>query len=83
MTVRQLIRAFGFLAALSLSVFAVQAQSGWTFQGCWTQFSAAPCYDVFTDAAGAYWRCAKCGTTHNPSSKTCFRITPSTGLWCS
>ncbi|HEX9940946.1 MAG TPA: hypothetical protein VGG03_02930 [Thermoanaerobaculia bacterium] len=79
----RLIRAFAFLAALSLSVIAAQAQSGWTFQGCWAQFSGSTCYDVYTDSTGNYWRCAPCGTTKKPSSRTCIRITPSTGRWCS
>jgi hypothetical protein len=77
-------RALGFAAALCLSAFAVHAQSGWVFQGCWNPFPTGTCYDVYRDASGNYWRCKACGTTTNPSSKTCFRVSPnSTGYWCS
>jgi hypothetical protein len=77
-------RALGFAAALCLSAFAVSAQSGWVFQGCWNPFPSGTCYDVYRDASGNYWRCKACGTTTNPSSKTCFRVSPnSTGYWCS
>jgi hypothetical protein len=78
------LKILGLALAASLSVAAVEAQQGgWTFQGCWTQFSSGPCYDVYTDSSGNYWRCARCGTTNKPSTKNCIRITPSTGLWCS
>ena len=81
---RRLFRTLGLVAVLSLSTFAVQAQSGWVFQGCWNPFPSGTCYDVYRDAAGNYWRCKACGTTTNPSSRTCFRVNPnSTGFWCS
>jgi hypothetical protein len=80
---KRLLHVFGLVAVLSLSTLAARAQSGWVFEGCWTQFSTSPCYDVYRDSSGTYWRCKACGTTTNPSSKTCFRISPSTGLWCS
>ena len=80
---KRMFRALGLVAVLSLSTLAARAQSGWVYQGCWTQFSAGTCYDVYRDASGNYWRCKACRTTTNPSSSTCFRITPSTGLWCS
>ena len=76
-------KIFGLVLAAGLSVAAVEAQSGWVYQGCWTQFSAGTCYDVYSDSSGNYWRCARCRTTTKPSTKTCIRVTPSTGLWCS
>jgi hypothetical protein len=77
-------RTFALLAALSLSAFAVRAQTGWVFEGCWNPFPTGTCYDVYRDASGAYWRCKACGTTTKPSSTTCFRVNPySTGYWCS
>lgn len=78
-----LFRAFAFVAALALAGFALAAPSSWTFSGCWAQFSAGTCYDVYRDSSGAYWRCAPCRTTKNPSPRNCFQINPSTGLWCS
>jgi len=81
---KHLLRTFGLAAAFSLSAFALQAQTGWSFEGCWSPFPTDTCYDVYRDAAGAYWRCKACGTTTNPSSKTCFQVNPySTGFWCS
>jgi hypothetical protein len=81
---KHLLRTFGLAAVLSLSAFAVRAQTGWVFEGCWNPFPSGTCYDVFRDSTGAYWRCKACGTTTNPSSKTCFRVNPySTGYWCS
>jgi hypothetical protein len=77
------LKILGLVLAASLSVAAAEAQSGWVYQGCWTQFSSGPCYDVYSDSSGNYWRCARCRTTTKPSTKTCFRVTPSTGLWCS
>ena len=34
-------------------------QTGWVFEGCWSPFITGPCYDVYRDAAGAYWRPAR------------------------
>lgn len=77
-------RTFALIAALSLSAFAVRAQSGWVFEGCWNPFPSGTCYDVFRDASGNYWRCKACGTTTKPSTSTCSRVYPySTGYWCS
>lgn len=78
---RNLLRAFAFAAAFALTSLALAAPSGWTFQGCWTQSSSGPCYDVYSDASGNYWRCASCGTTKNFNH--CVQINPATGLWCS
>jgi hypothetical protein len=77
------LKILAFLLAAVTSVAAVQGASNWTFQGCWSQSGFGPCYDVFTDSSGAYWRCKACGTTNKPNSNTCFRISPSTGFWCS
>jgi hypothetical protein len=57
-----------------------------TFEGCWTQFSAGPCRDVFRDDQGNYWICRDCGTTGNPNSNKCHIISQAqlnTGFWCS
>lgn len=60
--------------------------SNWTYEGCWTQFPAGPCRDIYRDSQGGYWICGDCGTTSNPSSSKCSRIgagTLATGYWCS
>jgi hypothetical protein len=60
--------------------------AGWTFEGCWTQFSAGPCRDIFRDQQGDFWICRACGTTGNPSPGKCNPISPATlasGFWCS
>ena len=77
------LKIFALVAALFLSFAAVEASSGWTFQGCWSPSAFGTCYDVYTDSSGNYWRCAACGTTKNPNSHTCFGLNPSTGFWCS
>jgi len=63
-----------------------QATSNWVFEGCWESSAAGPCYDIYRDPSGNYWKCAKCGTTKNPSSHSCNPISPEAlnhGLWCS
>lgn len=58
----------------------------WTFQGCWTQFSAGPCRDIFRDAQGDFWICSTCGNTGNPGPGKCNPISQATlasGFWCS
>lgn len=58
----------------------------WTFEGCWTQFSAGPCRDVFHDAQGNHFICKACGTTGNPGPGKCSPISSATlasGFWCS
>lgn len=81
---KHLLRTFGLAAALSLSAFAVGAQTGWVYQGCWTPYIVGTCYDIYQDASGAYWRCKACGTTTKPSPKACGQVFPnSTGYWCS
>ncbi len=60
--------------------------ASWTFEGCWTQFSAGPCRDIFRDQHGDFWICRACGTTGNPSPGKCNPISPATlasGFWCS
>jgi hypothetical protein len=52
---------------------AVRA-ANWTFWGCWTQFSAGTCRDIFRDQQGNYWICRACGTTGNPGSGKCSQI---------
>jgi hypothetical protein len=62
------------------------APAKWTFEGCWTQFAAGPCRDVYRDEQGDFWICKACGTTGNPGPGKCSPIsagTLSTGFWCS
>lgn len=62
------------------------APANWTFEGCWTQFSAGTCRDIFRDNQGNHWICRECGTTGNPGPGKCNQISSSTlasGLWCS
>lgn len=80
------IRALGLLAALSLSTFAVQAQSGWTYQGCWSPYpNCVGAKDVYRDSSGQFWQCRACGTTTNPSPTTCTKSgnLNNIGYWCS
>ena len=63
---------------------ATRAQ--WAFEGCWTQFSAGPCRDIFRDGQGNFWICRACGTTGNPGPGKCNPISQATlasGFWCS
>jgi hypothetical protein len=65
---------------------SIRRASNWTFEGCWTQFSAGPCRDVFRDQQGSFWICRACGTTGNPSPGKCSPISQATlasGFWCS
>jgi len=81
---KHLLRTFGLAAVLSLSTFAVQAQAGWVFEGCWNPFPTGTCYDIYRDTSGNYWKCKACGTTTNPSPKTCGQVFPNSfGYWCS
>jgi len=60
--------------------------ANWVFEGCWTQFSAGPCRDVYRDQQGNYWICRACGTTGNPGPGKCNPISQATlasGFWCS
>ena len=76
------------VAATSGSV--AQAQSpptaGWTLEGCWAQFPAGTCYDIYRDSSGNYWLCKACGTTKNPGPSKCRQISSAElarGSWCS
>ena len=83
---KQPIRAFAFVASLLLSVFAVQAQSGWTREGCWSPYpNCVGAKDVFLDSAGSEWECGACGKTQNPSPSTCSHVgnLHNIGYWCS
>lgn len=65
---------------------AASAKADWTFEGCWTRFSAGPCRDVFRDQQGNFWICRDCGTTTNPNPGKCSQISQGTlalGFWCS
>lgn len=65
---------------------AETTKANWTFEGCWTQFSAGPCRDVFRDQQGQAWICRLCGTTGNPGPGKCNPISQATlnsGFWCS
>lgn len=65
---------------------SVRPAANWTFEGCWTQFSAGPCRDVFRDQQGSFWICRACGTTGNPGPGKCNPISQATlasGFWCS
>ena len=64
----------------------VSPAANWTFQGCWTQFSAGPCRDIFRDQQGNSWICRECGSTGNPGPGKCNPISQATlasGFWCS
>jgi hypothetical protein len=60
--------------------------ANWVHWGCWTQFSAGTCRDIYRDPQGDYWICRACGTTGSPGPSKCSRISPQTlqtGFWCS
>ena len=96
MTLRK-IQTFAFAAVLSMLLLAsgmaqptgthpASPVANWTFEGCWTQFSAGPCRDVFRDNNGNFWSCKACGTTGNPGPGKCNPISSATlasGFWCS
>jgi hypothetical protein len=72
--------------AASVKTSSAVPPADWTFEGCWTQFSAGQCRDVFRDQQGNYWICRACGTTGNPSPGKCSPISAATlasGFWCS
>lgn len=73
-------------AATSATSAKAARAANWTWQGCWTQFSAGTCRDIYRDAQGDYWICRTCGTTGSPGPGKCSRIsqqTLATGFWCS
>jgi hypothetical protein len=74
------------VAAAAVKASPAPSAANWVFEGCWTQFAAGPCRDVFRDPQGSYWICRGCGTTGTPSTSKCSRIssqTLATGYWCS
>jgi hypothetical protein len=65
---------------------SIRPAANWIFEGCWTQFAAGPCRDVFRDQEGNYWICRDCGSTGNPGPGKCSPISQATlarGFWCS
>ena len=83
------VRAFAFLGALVLSVFALQAQPpGWVYEGCWSPYpNCIGAKDVFHDANGYDWECGACGTTtQNPNPNGCYQAggihDEEIGYWC-
>lgn len=78
-------KLFALLAALSLSVAAVEAQSGYTYEGCWSPYpNCAGAADVFRDSSGNLWECYGCGTNTTVTGN-CFRAGNlyAIGYWCS
>ena len=79
--------AAGTRGAAPAGAAAVKASpANWVFEGCWTQFSAGPCRDIFRDEQGGHHICRECGTTGNPNNKKCNPISSQTlasGFWCS
>lgn len=79
-------RAEAVRNAAATTTVAAPSAANWVFEGCWTQFSAGPCRDVYRDQQGAFWICRACGTTGNPGPGKCNPIsqaTLSSGFWCS
>jgi hypothetical protein len=65
---------------------AAQGGTNWVLEGCWSQFSGGPCYDIYRDASGNDWKCSRCGTTKKANPNTCSPISLETlnrGFWCS
>lgn len=72
--------------ARSAPASSLTRAANWTFEGCWTQFSAGPCRDVYRDRQGNHHICLACGTTGSPGPGKCNPISQATlnsGLWCS
>ena len=68
------------------ALMKVRPPANWTFEGCWTRFSAGPCRDIFRDQEGNAWICRDCGTTGKPGPGKCSPISQATlnsGFWCS
>jgi hypothetical protein len=65
---------------------AAQPAADLIFEGCWTQFPAGPCRDIYRDQQFNYFICRACGTTGNPTPGKCSPISQTTlasGFWCS
>ena len=78
------------LLAFSLPSQAITSPAvpvaNWTFSGCWSPRTGAPCVDVYSDGNGQLWICKACGQTGNPSPGKCRKTTQAelnTGRWCS
>jgi len=75
-----------FVLFLAPGVARPTPPANWTFEGCWTQFSAGTCRDIYRDQQGNAWICRDCGTTGNPGPGKCNPISQATlnsGFWCS
>jgi len=91
MTLRRRIQVLSVLVLLSTVLLAsdiAKPKPGttFTFEGCWTQFQAGTCKDVFRDDQGNYWICKDCGTTGNPGPGKCNLTSLAAlnrGFWCS
>lgn len=60
--------------------------AGWTYSGCWSPRTGAPCVDVYRDANGDAWKCKACGTTKGAGPGKCTRVSETelaNGRWCS
>lgn len=60
--------------------------ANWTFSGCWSPRTGAPCVDVYRDSSGQAWACKACGQTGNPSPGKCQKVSQAqldAGRWCS
>ena len=60
--------------------------TNWTYSGCWSPRSGAPCVDIYRDETGAAWQCKACRTTKSPGPGKCTRVSETqlaAGLWCS
>jgi hypothetical protein len=63
-----------------------EARANWTYSGCWSPRTGAPCVDVYRDANGDAWQCKACGTTKSPGPGKCTRVSEAqlaAGRWCS
>jgi hypothetical protein len=53
---------------------APEPRASWTYSGCWSPRTGAPCVDIYRDANGDAWQCKACGTTRNPGPGKCTRV---------
>ena len=79
---------FALLPSLPAPISVVTAVpvANWTFSGCWSPRTGAPCVDVFRDGNGQAWACKACGETGNPSPGKCNKVSDAqlaAGRWCS
>jgi hypothetical protein len=60
--------------------------AAWTYSGCWSPRTGAPCVDIYRDANGDAWKCKACGTTKGAGPGKCTRVSETelaNGRWCS